>query len=279
MNLPVLLKFNLRYYRRHVMLSLLCLTGIALGVGIVVAVELINHTALSSCASSVDLLAGRATHSIASDYGRIDEHAFSGIWKNPSIQAASPLIEVMATTVETGDEPIRFVGLDSFLAEEFRGPAPAGEERSLNQFLPNEIPGAYLSPRLMNRHKLTQGAMLTVLSAGIEKKMRILGSISAPGNEDFDENVVLMDISAAQEIFGRTGYLDRIDVIVSGDPQEIIGSLPPGLRLSDPNARKSALTAMLYSFQLNLAAMSLLALFVGTFLIYNFSMFSVLFAA
>ena len=33
---------------------------------------------------------------------------------------------------------------------------------------------------------------------------------------------------------------------------------------------------MLYSFQLNLAAMSLLALFVGVFLIYNFSMFSVL---
>ena len=33
---------------------------------------------------------------------------------------------------------------------------------------------------------------------------------------------------------------------------------------------------MLYSFQLNLAAMSLIALFVGVFLIYNFSMFSVL---
>lgn len=72
MDLSALLKFNLRYYRRHVMLSLLCLTGIALGVGIVVAVELINHTALSSFASSVDLLAGRATHCIVSDYGRID---------------------------------------------------------------------------------------------------------------------------------------------------------------------------------------------------------------
>ena len=43
-----------------------------------------------------------------------------------------------------------------------------------------------------------------------------------------------------------------------------------------PHPGKSTLQAMLYSFQLNLAAMSLLALFVGIFLIYNFSMFSVL---
>ena len=276
MDLSALLKFNLRYYRRHVMLSLLCLTGIALGVGIVVAVELINHTALSSFASSVDLLAGRATHCIVSDYGRIDEKAFSRVWKNPNIEAASPIVEVMASALETGDEPIRFVGIDPFLAEAFRGPAPPGDEGSLEEFLAGDLPSAYLSRRVMNRHGLKRGDILRVLSAGIERRVRILGSISPPAHAELDENVALMDISSAQEVFGRTGYLDRIDLIVREHPAEIIDSLPQGLRLSDPNARKSALKAMLYSFQLNLAAMSLLALFVGTFLIYNFSMFSVL---
>ncbi len=276
MNLSTLLKFNFRYYRRHVMLSLLCLTGIALGVGIVVAVELINNTALSSFASSVDFLAGRATHYVVSDYGRIDEKSFFRIWKNPSIEAASPIIEVMAATLETGDEPIRFVGIDPFLAAEFRGPAPAGDEGSLVEFLACEIPSAYLSRRVTSRYGLKRGDTLTVLSAGIEKKVRVLGVIATPEAADLDENVALMDISGAQEIFGRVGYLDRIDVILKADAQDVIGGLPPGLRLSDPNSRKSTLTAMLYSFQLNLAAMSMLALFVGTFLIYNFSMFSVL---
>ena len=89
--------------------------------------------------------------------------------------------------------------------------------------------------------------------------------------------MAIMDISAAQEVFGRQGYLDRIDIISSASVHDLIRILPESLKLTDANSRKSALNAMLYSFQLNLAAMSLLApLFVGIFLIYNFSMFSVL---
>ncbi len=42
MGIWTLLKFNFKYYRRHAVLSLLCVLGICLGVGIIVAVELIN---------------------------------------------------------------------------------------------------------------------------------------------------------------------------------------------------------------------------------------------
>ena len=105
MALSTLLKFNFRYYRRHSLLSLLCLMGITLGVGIVVAVELINNSALSSFSSSVDFLSGRATHSVVSAYGRIDENNFALIWKNPRIKAAAPVIEVMACLLYTSPSP------------------------------------------------------------------------------------------------------------------------------------------------------------------------------
>ena len=277
MALSTLLKFNFRYYRRHSLLSLLCLMGITLGVGIVVAVELINNSALSSFSSSVDFLSGRATHSVVSAYGRIDENNFALIWKNPRIKAAAPVIEVMAETLETGKEPIRFIGIDPFLDADFRSFMPTGgDESSLVNFFAGDIPSAYVSGRFMKRHELKPGNILTVLCAGIEKKVKILGSLPDTGEVGFGDNTAIVDISVAQDLFGRTGYVDRIDIIVKGDAAHVLEGLPESLKLTDADSRKAVLETMLYSFQLNLAAMSLLALFVGIFLIYNFSMFSVL---
>lgn len=277
MNLPTVLKINLRYYGRHRLLAVLCLLGISLGVGIVVAVELINESALSSFASSIDFLSGKATHSVISGYGRIDEDRFIRIWTNPHIKAASPVIEVMAHTKDTGDDLIRFLGLDPLLDAEFRNLAPREADREeFIRFLSSDIPAVYLSADLMERYGLKKGDRLTVITAGVEKPLRILGPL--PGSNGFGrgENLAILDIAAAQEIFGRTGALDRIDIISSAGAEDLRRELPAGLELTDRTKRKSTLRAMLYSLQLNLAAMSLLALFVGTFLIYNFSMFSVL---
>ncbi len=271
-----ILNFNLRYYRRHVLLSLLCLAGISLGVGIVVAVELINKSALTSFESSVDFLAGKADFSIISEQGRIDERAFLKVWENPKVKSASPVIDVMAQTLETKREPVRFLGIDPFLDGLTHGFAPSGGKRSITTFLLRRPAGVYLSRPVMERFGLRTGATLTVLVAGMETKLRVIGEIPKSGVGDFGDNLAVMDLANAQEIFGRIGYLDRIDIVSGSSIKELAEELPADLRITDANARKASLKAMLSSFQLNLAAMSLLALFVGTFLIYNFSMFSVL---
>ena len=277
MTLRTAFRLNLRYYRRHRLLAFLCLLGISLGVGIVIAVELINDSAFSAFASSIDVLSGRATHSVVSSHGRIPEESFRTIWTNPAVKAAAPVIEEMATTVETGSEPIRFIGLDPLLDMKFRDLTPKGAgAKEFTRFLTSTVPGAYLSADLMARFKLKAGDLLTILIAGLEHKVQILGSLPQSGLRSLGENVAVLDIAAAQEIFGRVGYLDRIDAIVDGSPDKLAKELPDGLELTNRSERKSALQAMLHSFQLNLAAMSLLALFVGVFLIYNFSMFSVL---
>ena len=274
MTVSTLVKFNIRYYRRHSMLSLLCIMGIALGVGIVVAVELINNSALGSFSSYVDLLSGRATHSIISAHSYIDENLFARIWTHPQIKSASPVVEVVANVVEAS-EPLRFIGIDPFLDSAIRNWAPNDrDEAYLRNFLSAKPPAVFLTKKFMNAHGLEPGAILTVLTAGIEKKIQILGILPASIGEE--DNLALIDIAAAQEVFGRAGRLDRIEIIMQGDPELFRKDLPVDLKLTDASSRKSTLQAMLYSFQLNLAAMSLLALFVGIFLIYNFSMFSVL---
>lgn len=277
MTLTTLLKFNFKYYKRHSLLALLCLTGISLGVGIVIAVELINGSALASFSSSIDFLSGKSSHSVVSEYGRIDERDFYSIWTNPSVTVASPVIDVMGTTLETGRESIRFLGVDPFLDSSFREWTPQGtEEKSLLTFLASPVPAVVLSEDLINRYNLRIGDNLTVLKAGIEKKIQLVGVINSIASGNKSEHIAVMDIAAAQELFGRNGRLDRIDLVIKGDPEVFRSTLAQGLRLADSNSRKATLNAMLYSFQLNLAAMSLLALFVGVFLIYNFSMFSVL---
>ncbi len=256
---------------------MLCLLGIMLGVGIVVAVELINESALASFARSVDVLSGRATHSVVSQYGRIYEEDFASIWRHPQVKAAAPVVDVTAEAVETGSDSIRFFGMDPFLDADFRPvPVAGGDEGALREFLGVHGPAAWLSQGFMGRHELKPGQYLTVLTAGIEKRVRIIGVIPAGSEVNLGENIALMDIAVAQDVFGRRGFLDRIDLIITGDPGMFAKDLPTGLMLTDSESRKSILESMLYSFQLNLAAMSLLALFVGVFLIYNFSMFSVL---
>lgn len=277
MSFATLFKFNARYYRRHLMLSLLCMLGISLGVGIVIAVELINSSALDSFSSSVDFLSGRTTHTVVSRYGWIDEKLFKQLWTDPDVKAASPVVEVTAATLETRGEAIRFLGIDPLLDAPFRHFVPrGGGESSLLTFLTGDPPSAFLSADLMDRYELKAGDTLTVLSAGVEKKLTIAGAMPDSSAAVGGEDLAVMDIAAAQDVFGRTGELERIDLIVSGDPSRLKERLPEDVKLTDANERKNTLRSMLYSFQLNLAAMSMLGIFVGTFLIYNFAMFSVL---
>ena len=71
--------------------------------------------------------------------------------------------------------------------------------------------------------------------------------------------------------------MDRIEIIIQGDSELFVKTFLWRLKLTDASSENQRLRPCFYSFQLNLAAMSLLALFcLESFLIYNFSMFSVL---
>jgi putative ABC transport system permease protein len=88
-----------------------------------------------------------------------------------------------------------------------------------------------------------------------------------------------MDIAAAQEILGRTGTLDRIDLILAeGDLKRIAAvttMLPPGAQILPAAGRTRTMEEMTRAFRLNLTALSQLALVCGLFLIYNTMTFSV----
>jgi putative ABC transport system permease protein len=88
-----------------------------------------------------------------------------------------------------------------------------------------------------------------------------------------------MDIATAQEVTGKIGLLDRIDLILPEDDPATVGRLqahlPESILILPVAARDGIVKEMTQAFRVNLTAMSLLAMVVALFLIYNTMTFSV----
>ena len=88
------------------------------------------------------------------------------------------------------------------------------------------------------------------------------------------EPLVLMDIATAQGLYGLKGSIDRVDLILSNEA-DFRSRWKDGFVIQSSRQKSETFSSMLGAFRLNLEALSLLALFVGVFLIYNTAMFAV----
>ena len=145
-------------------------------------------------------------------------------------------------------------------------------------------PGAVLMSRATARELgLAVGDRLAVRAAGIRRELTVAGLLDPgdPASARALDGLLVTDISSAQEIFGAAGRLGRIDLIAPDDAagrallERIARALPPGAELVTSGARAGTTAQMIRAFQWNLTALSLLALVVGMFLIYQTMTFSV----
>ena len=138
-------------------------------------------------------------------------------------------------------------------------------------------PGAIvLTQKLARRHNLDLGSGLD-LDIGDRRETLAVGGLlldRGPARA-LNGTFALMDIAAAQWLFGRLGRIDRVDLRlkpeISIDQAEaaIAARLPEGLTVQRPSRRGRQVEKMLEAFHFNLTALSHIALLVGLFLIYN----------
>ena len=131
--------------------------------------------------------------------------------------------------------------------------------------------GCVMSAALAKRLKLEAGSTFTLLQSAHRHTLKLLSVYESASGSD---EILFMDIAAAQERFGTLGKLSSIDLILPNGPDgesaaAIRELLPSTLILQRPSERVAKTEALLSAFQLNLRALSLLALVVGMFLIYN----------
>lgn len=283
--LPVgLLRNSWRYLRQNVWYSLLMILGIAIGVGVVVAIDIANTSAQQSFELSKRAVLGNATHQIIGGPAGMDERIYVEIRRNGIVQAAAPVLEATVTSLQLGDEPFTLLGVDVFADREFRPYLNSSENIPVGQlvgFL--SYPGAVLMmEETAFQYGLQIGDPLLIDFAGQQRDAYLVGFLK-PVDELTRralERMLLVDIATAQELLGMEGKIDRIDLILAESEEtaavaQIEALLPDGTQISTSGARSGIVDDMTSAFQINLTALSLLALLVGLFLIYNTITYSV----
>jgi len=131
-------------------------------------------------------------------------------------------------------------------------------------------PGASLISRALAKQlSLSKGDTLPIRHRGEPSTLRVIGF------HDMTRDLVLADIATAQEVTGMLGLLTHIDLISDEKGlDEIKKLLPPSVRLVGAQRSVDGISQLSSAFQLNLTALSLLALLVGMFLIFNAISFS-----
>ena len=298
---PVLVKTGWRYLLRHPWQSVLMIVGIALGVAVVVAVDLANASASRAFDLSAAAVTGKTTHQIEGGPQGLDDDLYAALLQAGLGVPLAPVVADYAVSPQLGGRPLQLLGVDPFAEAPFRdylarapqadpagapaaaqGGGPAGPALpGLTAFLAQ--PGALLvSASLAERYSLSVGQPLTLEISGRIQPAFIAGLVQPAdelGRRALD-GLLLADISTAQELTGRVGRLDRIDLLLPEQQapaltERLAAVLPEGARLSTIRQQNDTVQQMTAAFRVNLTALSLLALVVGMFLIYNTITFSV----
>lgn len=266
---PLLRRGLLRYLSRHPWQLALAALGVALGVAVVLAVDLANASARKSFERSLEQVGGRATHRIRGGPAGVPEAVYARLRLEQGGQAIAPVVTGYARLSGRPGVLLQIVGVDPFAQASFRAPgattATAGEViRLLTE------PDSALFPAA-----LAASERLELQVGGRQATLRQAGRLAGA------EGMLLTDIATAQALFDQPGRLSYIDLIAPDGPAgaallaAIQRSLPPDLRLERTAERNEATARLSAAFSLNLTAMSLLAMVVGMFLIYNTMTFAV----
>jgi putative ABC transport system permease protein len=272
---------SLRHLWRHPAQLLLALTGLTLGVGTIVAVDVATASARRAFELSLQAVNGAASQQIVGGPGGIGEALYVQLRR--AAPAGVQLSPVVTGYVTVGQRVMQLVGIDplagSALAGEGGGAFTLGGAGPARAWF--EQPGAVLvSAAAAGELGVGADGRFTLTVGGIAHTAQVIARLGE-GEAGLD-GLILTDISQAQEWLGALGLLSRIDLVVPRDAAgaaylaQLARTLPPDLSVHSTRATARETFAMTDAFTTNLKAMSLLALLVGTLLIYGAVSFAVL---
>lgn len=277
--IPIIVRLALRYINRRFFQSAMFVLGVALGVGVVVAIDIANSSASRAFSLSSESIVGRATHQILGGPNGFATAIYTRLRLELGIRLSAPVATEFAR-VAGSDQTLRLLGVDPLAEPPFRsylaGADAETDWKALNRLIAE--PGAVvISQSLAGRLGLALEDQLKISVGGRFSSARLVGILQPDNNASRQalDDLIISDIATAQELIGMSGRVSRIDLILEEDEvEELRAALPAGIRLVDVK-EENALDQMIAAFELNLQAMSLLALVVGLFLIYNTVTFSV----
>lgn len=273
--------FSWQELRHHPWRNAAAVLAVMLGVALAFSVQLINASALDEFSSAVRSVNGEPDLEVRAVQGGFDEAVFARLARHPQVALASPVVEVQGLAL-AGDSqvPIRVIGIDALtlptIAPALMPQAAAGADR-FALFAPGQV-FLNLAARdalgLPAQSAPGAGKAETVQLRGGDAwhSLAVAGHVAAGGKA-----LAVMDIAAAQELFGRIGQLSRIDLRLAPgtDRAAFIASLqkspdwPAGVQFAEPGDAAQRVSNLSRAYRVNLTVLALVALFTGAFLVFS----------
>jgi putative ABC transport system permease protein len=267
------------YVRKHFLRTALTTAGIALGVAVFVGMHTANQTVLRGFSTTVDRIAGKSQLQVTAGEAGFGEEVLDVVQSASTVRVAEPVLEVVVDSNLEGEGNLLVLGVDMMGDRSLRDyDLEGGGEATVEDPLiflaqPDSL---IISKELADRHHITVGSQLPLGTANGRKTFTVRGIITSKGLASaFGGSLAIMDIYAAQHMFGRGRTFDRIDVAVKDgvtltDCERELGALiGPGFDIQPPSGRGQQFESMLGSYSMMVNMSSALGLFIGLFIIYN----------
>src|SRR5438874_848220 len=204
------------YLRRHLLRWALTLAGIAMGVGLFVAMHTANRSVFHAFDQTVDEIAGATQLQVSAGEFGFDESVLERVQAVPEVGIAVPVIEATVDTKIPGQGNVLILGIDMT------------SDRSLRDYELKDADAAIIDDPLVflaqpdslmvtkefaERNNLGVNKKIPLAGATGDKEFTVRGIMSSEGmTRAFGGNLAVMDIYAAQQVLGRGRRFDRIDV-------------------------------------------------------------------
>src|SRR4051812_11116667 len=267
------------YFRKHVLRTLLTVAGIVLGVAVFVGMHTANQSVLFAFSSTVDRIAGKTELQVTSGETGFEEDVLEKVQAAASVRVAVPAIEAVVDTNLTGQGNLLVLGVDMTGDRSLRDyDLDSADEAVIDDPLvflaqPDSI---ILTKPFADKNHLAVNDTITLGTVLGQRKFTVRGVMKPGGmTSAFGGNLAIMDVYAAQRMFGRGRTFDRVDIglkpghSIADAERELQALLGAGFQIEPPSGRGQQFEAMLSAYSMMVGFSSLFAVFIGMFIIYN----------
>jgi putative ABC transport system permease protein len=266
----------LRPVRRRPLRFLVTILGVAAGVAAVVATLASSRAAVAALEGGVVELAGRARLEVRAS-GGIAESVLGELRPIAGDALLVPVVDEVALSPATR-APVRILGIDALVDGGARELAPglvpgsstSGSRERFLEFVRGE--GAWIGSAVARELDVAVGDEFVLDVRARPVSLRVLGVIEAARGE-ITSRLVVMDVARAQEVAGRPGRLDRIEIVpragvsIAELRPRIEALVPTGAVVAEPAQRGIEARGLVRSLEFNLTALSAISLLVGAVLV------------
>src|SRR4029077_15707599 len=195
------------YFRKHILRTVLTTAGIVLGVAVFVGMHTANQSVLFAFNHTIDRIAGKTELQVTAGETGFNEEVLEIVQSAASVRVAVPVIEAVVDSRIEGEGNLLILGVDMTGDRSLRDyDLESGDQAVIDDPLvflaqPDSI---IITKDFADRNHLSVGRKLTLSTMAGDKAFTVRGIMRSGGlTSAFGGNLAIMDIYAAQQVFGR----------------------------------------------------------------------------